>query len=280
MIDDATLQKFLEGLNAVNEVVEVQINDGIGELYVNNPPRNYLTKKVMQELMLLSTTFYTGEKADKFSLRGLIITSSVKRTFSAGASLDMLGSVEDKEAQDEIRQLGFDLTTSIENLTLPVIAAINGICLGAGLEAALACHYRICARGAHLGLPEVLLNFMPGVGGTQRLPRLIGKGKALHLILSGKLVTADEAYELGFVDKVVEKKDLMSEARKVAREMCSQDIKASRSIVEAVNAAFKLPLEEGLNLESDLFWDLVSDRIKAGGISDADVKKDFMKKKE
>jgi len=280
MIERSTFNELITVMNKVAETIEVSVgSSNIAELYINNPPHNYLSEQVLVDLKLWYDMFMLAEESGKFSIKGLIVTGKPKRTFSAGASLDMLGSVSERKDQERIAKIGEDVSTAVESFNKPVIAAINGICLGAGLETALSCHYRVCGRGVHLGMPESQLGFIPGGGGTQRLTRLIGRSKAQYLILSGKLITAEEALEMGIVDTVVEKKDVMITARKIAAEVCDKDPRATEYALRAISDGQKMSLKDGLSLESSLFWDLVSERIKTGGISNDDVSIGVGKKK-
>ena len=151
--------------------VEIDIHDGIVETYLNHPPHNYLTLEVINELLMLNGFLSAAERAGKVEIRGIII-SGKGRVFSGGASLDMLADLKTAEAQAELSDKTDELMGFLEEASIPVIAAINGICLGAGLETALACHHRICGKGVLLGLPEIKLGLIPGAGGTQRLARL------------------------------------------------------------------------------------------------------------
>jgi enoyl-CoA hydratase len=135
----------------------------------------------------------------------------------------------------------------------PFVAAIRGFCLGGGLELAMCCDIRVCADDAKLGQPEIKLGLIPGGGGTQRLPRLVGKGVALDLLLTGRQITAPEALQIGLVNRVVPAADLMSEARRLANELSSKAPLAVRYIIEAVNRGVEQPLDKAEFLEATLF---------------------------
>lgn len=182
----------------------------------------------------------------------VIVTGAGDKAFVAGADIGVLarqGVLDGK--QNALR--GQALTLRIEQSRLPVIAAINGFALGGGLELALACDLRFAARTAKLGLPEVSLGILPGYGGTQRLPRLVGSGAALQLILTGDPVTADEALRLGLVNGVCEPAELLAHCKAVAQRIVSRGPQALALAKQAVRRGCNLPLADGLALEADLF---------------------------
>jgi enoyl-CoA hydratase len=181
-----------------------------------------------------------------------ILTGAGEKAFVAGADIGMLvdQGVEGGKAN---ARLGQALTLEMEASRLPILAAINGFALGGGLELALACDLRFASSRAKLGLPEVSLGILPGYGGTQRLPRLIGTGPALRLILTGDPVDAAEAHRLGLVDGIFEPAELQAGVRGVARRILSRGPKALAAAKEAVRRGTQLSLEAGLALEADLF---------------------------
>jgi len=186
------------------------------------------------------------------AVRVLIITGSGDKSFIAGADINELAvqtSIQGKE--HAIRgQHVFDL---IENMGKPVIAAINGFALGGGCELALACTLRLAADSARLGQPEINLGIIPGYAGTQRLSRLVGKGVALDLLLTGRQVKADEALQIGLVNRVVPAAELMTEARKLASELAAKAPIAMQYIIEAVNRGMEVSFDKGQFLEATLF---------------------------
>jgi enoyl-CoA hydratase len=186
------------------------------------------------------------------ALRVLIITGAGEKAFVAGADINELARQTPAQGKEHALrgQHVFDL---IENLGKPVIAAINGFALGGGCELALACTLRIAADTARLGQPEINLGIIPGYAGSQRLPRLVGKGVALDLLLTGRHVKADEALQIGLVNRVVPPSDLMNEARKLAAELASKAPIAVRYIIEAVNKGLEVSFDKGAFLEATLF---------------------------
>jgi enoyl-CoA hydratase len=186
------------------------------------------------------------------TVRVLVITGAGEKSFVAGADINELAVQTPTQGKEHALrgQHVFDL---IENLGKPVIAAINGFALGGGCELALACTLRIAAETARLGQPEINLGIIPGYAGSQRLPRLVGKGVALDLLLTGRQVTADEALRIGLVNRVVPASELANEARKLAGELASKAPIAVKYIVEAVNRGMEISFDKGAFLEATLF---------------------------
>jgi enoyl-CoA hydratase len=185
-------------------------------------------------------------------LRVLIVTGAGEKSFVAGADINELAVQTPTQGKEHALrgQHVFDL---IENLGKPVIAAINGFALGGGCELALACTLRIAADTARLGQPEINLGIIPGYAGSQRLSRLVGKGVALDLLLTGRQVKADEALQIGLVNRVVSASELMNEARKLAGELASKAPIAMQYIIEAVNRGLEISFDKGAFLEATLF---------------------------
>ena len=187
----------------------------------------------------------------------LIVTGSGEKSFISGADINELAVLDPRGAED-ISRFGQRVVDRLEQSPKPVIAAINGFAFGGGCELALACHMRLASENAVLGLPEVSLGIIPGYGGTQRLPRLIGMGRALELILTGRRVKADEALALGLVHKVVPREQLLDEAIKLAESILKNGPLAVSAALEAVRRGLETPLPDALRLESALFGILAS----------------------
>ena len=185
-------------------------------------------------------------------VRAVVLTGAGDRAFVAGADINEL-SVQTPDGGRDRAMRGQHVLDLIENLGKPVVAAINGYALGGGCELAMACTIRIAADTAKLGQPEINLGIIPGYGGTQRLARLVGRGRALDLLLSGDQVSAAEAHRIGLVDRVVAAGDLMAEARKLAHALALKAPVAMRYIIEAVNKGLQMPLAEGQAFEATLF---------------------------
>jgi enoyl-CoA hydratase len=190
-------------------------------------------------------------------VRAIILTGAGEKSFVAGADINELTVLTPAEGKEHARH-GQRIFDRIEQLGKPVIAAINGFALGGGCELALACTLRIAADTARLGQPEINLGIIPGYGGSQRLPRLVGKGRALEILLSGDMIPAARAYEMGLVNQVVPAAELMTAARKLAHALASKAPIATRYILEAVNHGLEMPLAQGQFLETALFGAIAS----------------------
>ena len=189
---------------------------------------------------------------DDAAVRGVILTGAGDKAFIAGADIGELAHATALDAQRSSR-FGQDVLDLIENLGKPVVAAINGFALGGGCETAMACTIRIAVEHAKFGQPEVKLGLVPGCGGTQRLPRLIGKGRALQLILSGGVISAQEAYRMGLINEIVPATDLITRAEAILGEIASNAPVAVKYAIEATNKGMDTSQSEGLLLEASYF---------------------------
>jgi enoyl-CoA hydratase len=208
---------------------------------------NALNERTWQDLR----TAFEDVRADA-AVRGAILTGAGDKAFIAGADIGELAQVTavDAKTSSSFGQAVLDL---IENLGKPVVAAVNGFALGGGCETAMACTIRIASENARFGQPEVTLGLIPGGGGTQRLPRLIGKGRALQLILSGEMITAQEAHRIGLVNEVVPASELIARAETILKRIFANAPVAVRLSLEAVNKGLETSQVEGLALEASLF---------------------------
>ncbi|MDN5347606.1 MAG: enoyl-CoA hydratase [Clostridia bacterium] len=219
----------------------------IAILTFNRPEaRNALSNAMVEELEQALTLI----EADK-ELRALIITGAGDKAFMAGADIKELVDRDFKLGREQTKRRQ-EIMNRLEKLPIPVIAAVNGYALGAGLEIALACTLRVASENARFASPEVNLGIIPGDGATQRLPRLIGKGRAMEMVLTGELIDAQKAYEIGLVNKVVPLAELMDAAKQLAAKIISKAPLAVQYAKEAVNAALETSLTEGLAYESYL----------------------------
>ena len=189
---------------------------------------------------------------EDISVRGVILTGAGDKAFVAGADINELAQSTAANARQSSRS-GQEVLDLIENLGKPVVAAINGFALGGGCETAMACTIRIAAEHARFGQPEVKLGLPPGGGGTQRLPRLVGKGRALQLILSGEVISAQEAYRIGLVNEIVPAADLISRAEAILKMIAANAPIAVELALEAVNRGLDSSQSEGLALEASYF---------------------------
>jgi enoyl-CoA hydratase len=227
-------------------------------LYEKKGDIAYVTVNRPKVLNALNRPTWTDLRAafedarDDAAVRGVIITGAGDKAFIAGADIGQLAQATAIEAQQSSR-FGQDVLDLIENLGKPVIAAINGFALGGGCETAIACTIRIAVEHAKFGQPEVKLGLLPGGGGTQRLPRLIGKGRALQLILSGEMIGAQEAYRIGLVNEIVPAADLITRAEAILKEIAANAPIAVKLSLDAVNKGLDTSQHEGLALEASYF---------------------------
>ena len=222
--------------------------NGIGYVTVNRPEKlNALNQKTMDELR---ECFEGIERDDE--VRAVILTGAGEKAFVGGADINEL-AVQTPVEGKETSVRGQKILDLIEHLGKPVIAAINGYALGGGCELALACTIRIASENARLGQPEVKLGLIPGYAGTQRLPRLIGKGRAVEMVLSGDPISAAEAYRIGLVNQVVPAQDLIATAEKLAQKILANAPLAVKFALEAVNHGLEMTEAEGQFLEANLF---------------------------
>jgi enoyl-CoA hydratase/carnithine racemase len=189
---------------------------------------------------------------DDAAVRGIILTGAGDKAFIAGADISELAHVTAVEAEKS-SSYGQEVLNLVENLGKPVIAAVNGFALGGGCETAMACTIRVASENAKFGQPEVKLGVIPGGGGTQRLPRLVGKGRALQLILSGEMISAQEAYRIGLVNEVVPAADLTTRAEAILTHIFANAPLAVKFALEAVHKGLETSVAQGLSLEASLF---------------------------
>jgi len=198
------------------------------------------------------------------AVRAIVVTGAGDKAFVAGADI---AEFEDRTTVEQWRAMkSATIFDAVERCPKPVIAAVNGFCLGGGMELALACDIRIASTAAKFGQPEVNLGIIPGGGGTQRLPRIVGLGAALRLILTGDLIGADEALRLGLVEEVVEPNELRDRALALAETIASKSPVAVAAAKEATRAALSLPLDDGLKLETALFQVCFASDDRAEGV--------------
>lgn len=222
--------------------------DGIGWITLNRPEKlNAMNRETVAELRAAFNGFQ-----DDSEVKAVIFTGAGEKAFIAGADISEFLDLDLEQGRQYSLQ-GQELTKFIENFRKPVIAAVNGYALGGGTEFALACHIRLASENAKFGQPEVKLGLIPGFGGTQRLARLVGKGKAMELILSGRIIDAKEALEIGLVNRVVSPASLLSEAEAMAKEIIKNAPLALEYSIEAINKGLDKTLDEGLRLEAEIF---------------------------
>ena len=241
-------------------------DDHIGHITLNRPEvDNIINQQLAQELEEVCRQINQDE-----NIYVVIITGAGDRAFCCGSELEQLIQTGNTVAASsaKLKDVGtrYSATSAIASVDRPVMAAINGDALGQGLELALSCDIRLASHRARFSFPQVAQGLIPMDGGTQRLPRIVGKGKALELILSAEIINADEAFEIGLVNKVVAEENLASEAETLAKTIAGKGPIALRYIKEAVNKGLELTLEQGLRLEADLYFLLHTTADRTEGI--------------
>lgn len=243
------------------QFLQLEIADKIAVLSLNNPPGNSLKMPLLQELDKMLDEL--NQNAD---VKVIIITGAGKM-FASGADIDEISKLTSKELAKEMSAFGQKVFLKLENGPKPVIAAINGFCLGGGLELAMSCHMRIASDRALMGLPEITLGIIPGFGGTQRLPRIVGMSKATEMILSGEPIRAEEALAIGLVNKVVSKDTLLDDAKKVAAKMTSKSGNSMRIALGSIGRGSQVDLAKAMDVESSCFGELYGSYDMKEGVS-------------
>ena len=236
--------------------------NAIAYVTLNRPTvLNALNKSIVADLKAAFE-----DARDDSEVRGVILTGAGDKAFAAGADVSEVINDSAVVAEEKTRY-GQGVTSLIENLGKPVVAAVNGYALGGGCELAMACTIRLAAETAKFGQPEVKLGIMPGYGGSQRLPRLIGKGRALQLILSGDPINAQEAYRIGLANEVVPNANLIARAEAILKQIMANAPLGVKYSIEAVNRGLETSLDEGLVLEASLFALCAATEDKKEGMS-------------
>jgi enoyl-CoA hydratase len=226
----------------------VDVRDAVAVVTVNRPDKlNALNDRTVEELDAAFAAL-----GNDVAVRGVILTGAGEKAFVAGADIGELSDQSPVAGQQRSLR-GQKVLDRIERLGKPVVAAVNGFALGGGCELALACHVRVASEHARLGTPEVKLGIMCGYAGTQRLPRLVGKGRALEMLLTGEMVDAQEALRIGLVNRVVPKEKLLDEAQSLVRKMLANGPVSLRFTLDAVNAGLEMPMAEAQAHEATLF---------------------------
>jgi enoyl-CoA hydratase len=244
------------------QTILYNVRDAIAFVTINRPDKlNALNDQVVEDLRDAAERIATDPE-----VRGALITGAGPKAFIAGA--DIADLARQGPFDGKARALrGQAVLRRLETCGKPVIAAVNGFALGGGCELAMACHIRVASENAKFGQPEVKLGIIPGYAGTQRLPRLVGKGRALQLLLGGEMIDAQEAYRIGLVNKVVPADQLLSEAEQLLRGILAQGPVAVRLVLEAVERGLEMTLDEASNLEANLFGLLASSKDMREGLT-------------
>ena len=223
-------------------------SEKISHIMINRP--NFLNSLDSATILELNQAILSSEESDE--IRCIIISGSGEKSFVAGADIKEFSDFKESEGEALSRdgqKLLFDL---LENCSTPSIAAVNGFALGGGLELAMACHIRIASKNAKLGLPETSLGVIPGYGGTQRLPNLVGKGKAIEMIATAQMISAEEALKWGLVNQVVEQENLLEHCRKIAFQIIKNSPMAIDKAIKSINAGF-IDQKQGFEMEKKNF---------------------------
>ncbi|OGV99747.1 MAG: hypothetical protein A3I04_02680 [Nitrospinae bacterium RIFCSPLOWO2_02_FULL_39_110] len=241
--------------------IELSIEGGIAFLILDNPPLNLLSSILLSELK------DTIEKLKSNSKVRVIIIMGKGKFFGAGADIKELSAIKTKREGEKFARAGQDILNLIESLEKPVIAAINGPCIGGSNELAMACHLRIASEETWFSQPEISLGIIPGFGGTQRLPRLVGKARAMETILTGGRIASLDAFAIGLVNKVVKGNELIKEAKALAEIIGSKGMAAVKACLDAVNSGMDTSFKKGLDKEAKLFGMLCETEDKEEGIT-------------
>ncbi len=232
----------------------------VAVVYFDNPPLNALDEETMESFENLMKNLMQDDSVH------VIVLTGKGSTFVVGADVNAVNEVDTYQKGVELTSRAQAIVSLCELSPKPVIAVINGLCLGGGMEIALACHMRLAASNAQMGLPEIMLGIIPAFGGTQRSARVLGTAKALEIMLTCMFISMDEALRIGLVNRVYPPETLMEESLKFASSIAKKGQVAVRAIVEAVMKGSRMSLEEGLHLESTLFGKIAETHDKKEGI--------------
>ena len=242
----------------MSDKVRYTVEDRIGTIVIDNPPVNALSQEVLEAInSFLDTAAGDDSKVIVITGNGMF--------FSAGADINEIQAFTSGDAAMEKLKQGQSILNKIEDFKKPVIAAINGICFGGGMELAMACHLRYASDMIKMGQLEITLGIIPGFGGTQRLTRLVGTAKAMELILTGDQIPGKEALAIGLVNKVTSPETLLKHVKSIAKKLASMSSPAMAEILPLVTSAADVPLKEGLESEMKAFVSLIgNDDMKEG----------------
>lgn len=230
-------------------------------IFLNSPPANALSTLLIEEFDQV-----LEKVTDDRKIRALIITSAIDKYFIAGANIKEIDTLDTQKSAKEFLIKGKHLMDKIESMNIPNLAAINGFCLGGGMELAMACHFKIASRSATFGQPEINLGIIPGFGGTQRLARIVGTSTTLELILTGKTISAMEAEEMGIVNKVVSEDALLERSKEFVREITAKGKPSISAAINSVIGGLERNMEDGMKLETEEFAKLVETEDMKEGI--------------
>jgi enoyl-CoA hydratase/carnithine racemase len=241
--------------------LSVSVEEAVATVQLNRPPVNALSRDFLREIQQAIEAIQKDSQA-----KAVVIASAIPNVFIAGVDLKEMGAITNPEEILEVLRLGQKVFSAVENSDKPVIAAIHGACVGGGQELAMACHIRIASDRTRFAQPEIALGIMPGFGGTQRLARIVGASRAAELILTGDLITPQDAFRIGLINRVVSDGALLKTARETAKKIARHGLPAIRASLRALRAGLDLPLEQGLRTEENEFKTLLTTRDMREGI--------------
>jgi cyclohexa-1,5-dienecarbonyl-CoA hydratase len=241
--------------------IKTSTSDGIAVVAIDNPPANVLSKEVFVEIGQALETYRKDA-----GVRAVVLTGEGSN-FAAGADVKQIAGIADPKEGERLALEAHKLTTSIEDSDLPVIAAINGYCLGGGCELVLACPLRIASDKARIGQPEIKIGIIPGMGGSVRLPRLVGRAKAVEMLLTGDPISAQEAYRIGLVNLVVPEAELRRQATGLAKKIAAMGKPAVARILRSVREGLSMSVADHVKLEARLFGETMATEDKKEGIA-------------
>ncbi|MBI4430895.1 MAG: enoyl-CoA hydratase/isomerase family protein [Candidatus Omnitrophica bacterium] len=245
---------------ADRQFIKVAIEEDVAVITIDRPPVNALSMQTMQEL-----DSAIDELSKDDGVKAIVITGGGTYAFVAGADVSEIAQITSPDVGKNLALKGQAVLDKIEALKKPIIAAINSVCLGGGNELAMACHMRVASDRARFGQPEINLGIIPGFGGTQRLSRLCGASKARELVLTGDMITAQEALRIGLVNKVVPDGEVLKQAKGLAKKIATKGAVAVRLAQQAIAEGSALPLKDGLRKEAELFGEVCkTDDMKEG----------------
>lgn len=256
-----TTNNLRDNANMNYEFLLCEVENNVATVTINRPPVNPLNSKVFHELIQIVT-----ELDERDDVNCIVITGSGEKAFVAGADINEMAGL-DTVGMLNMNKVSREAFTKIENATKPVIAAINGLALGGGLELALSCDLRIASEKAKFAFPEIGLGIIPGAGGTQRLQRIVGQGIAKELLYFGDMITAEKALALQIVNKVVPSSDVLTEAKEWAKKLAQKPQVALRMLKLAVNSGANVDLESGLTIETSCFGNAFATEDRKEGLN-------------
>lgn len=243
------------------QFIQIAVEEGIAVLKINRPPVNALGRQLLDEFSQAFNQFQQDAQ-----VKVVILASAIQNVFVAGVDLKEMAQLKTPEEMLDVIHRGQTVFNQIERSEKPVIAAIQGACVGGGQELVMACHIRIASDRTRFAQPEITLGIIPGFGGSQRLPRIIGPSRAAELILTGDLITPQEAFRLGLVNHVVSDGALLKTAKEIAKKIARHGLPAIRASLRAITKGLDVSLEEGLKIEENEFKSIASTNDMKEGI--------------